>query len=106
MIGDDFHVTTWIFAEFPINLDELSAETSGRLLGLAKDLNMLMEKNVSYKQNAGKLVGNYNLARCREVTDVSDRIFADYLGLSGAWEDIELLYAQVVKTDFSLDAVE
>ena len=37
------------------------------------------------------------------VTDESDKLFADSLGLLDAWEDVELYCVQVVKTDFSSD---
>jgi tRNA1(Val) A37 N6-methylase TrmN6 len=104
IIGDDFDVSRWMFADFPINLNSIPPETSARLLQLTKDLKDRMVENVSFKLNAGKKVGNYNLAKCREVTDKSDVIFAEYLGLREVWPDIELLYDQIVKTDFDNDA--
>ena len=54
-----------------------------------------MKEAVSFKVNAGKRVGNYNLARCRQVTDRSDRILARVFGFDDVWEDIELLYHPV-----------
>ena len=65
-----------------------------------------MVQNASFKLNAGKRVGNYNLAKCRTVTDKSDLIIARSLGFLEVWEDIELYYTQVVKTDFSDDDEE
>jgi hypothetical protein len=94
--GDDFDVTRRMFASFPVNLDHISDDESSRLLRLADDLEAKMEKNVSFKLNAGKRVGNYNLAKCRDVTDKSDRIFAAHLGLEDIWADIELFYARIV----------
>lgn len=41
------------------------------------------------------------MAKCRDVTDRSDRILAKALGFWEVWEDIELYYAQAVRTDFS-----
>jgi hypothetical protein len=99
--GDDFHLTRGMFANFPIHLPEIVGQSRERLLVLAGELDTCMKQNVSFKLNAGKRVGNYNLAKCRAVTDKSDAIFAEHLGLTEAWSDIELLYAQVVKTDFS-----
>ena len=101
MIGDDFDVTKWNFATFPINADAISLGQRAELLELSLALDQAMSRNVTFKLNAGKKVGNHNLARCRDVTDQSDRIFAAAFGLSHVWEDIELMYAQVVKTDFS-----
>jgi hypothetical protein len=101
IVGDDFHLAVWMFADLPVDLAKLDAPTRARLRPLAKQLKEAMAENVSFKLNAGKRVGNYNLARCRHVTDKSDAIFAEALGLEGVWEEIELLYGQIVKTDFS-----
>ncbi len=100
MIGDDFDVTRWMFADLPVDLASLSSENQRCLLRLVDPLQELMEDNISFKRNAGKRVGNFNLAKCRSITDRSDAIFAEHLGLTNVWSDIELLYAQVVKTDF------
>jgi hypothetical protein len=89
MVGDDFDVTQWMFADFPLDLRSIPDRRSARLL-----------QNFSFMLNAGKKVGNYNLAKCRDVTDKSDSIFAGLLGIESAWPDIELLYNQIVKTDF------
>lgn len=103
IVGDDFDVTQWMFADFPIDLRSIPADQSRRLCELAGELEDTMNKNVSFKLNAGRRVGNYNLAKCREVTDKSDAIFARLLGVEDAWPDIELLYDQIVKTNFNED---
>ncbi|MGA9773557.1 MAG: hypothetical protein WBV94_31290 [Blastocatellia bacterium] len=94
--GDDFDVTRRMFADFPVDLDHISDAESSRLLRLAGELEDAMEENVSFKLNAGKRVGTYNLAKCRDVTDQSDRIFAAHLGLEDIWADVELFYARIV----------
>jgi hypothetical protein len=99
LIGDDFDLTRWMFASFPIDLASVADRDD--LLSMANELDSLMRANTSFKLNAGKRVGNYNLAKCRALTDLSDAIFAEHLGLTEVWDDIELLYAQIVKTDFS-----
>ncbi|MDR1612456.1 MAG: Eco57I restriction-modification methylase domain-containing protein [Planctomycetota bacterium] len=101
MIGDDFDVTKWMFSDFPAALPTPTAAVLPRLLTLGKRLDECMRKNVSFKVNAGKRVGNYNLAMCRLITDESDAILAKMLGLYDVMDDIELMYSQVVKTDFS-----
>lgn len=100
-IGDDFDLTKWMFADFPFDFTKLSPATRAKLVRLAEELDEAMNKAVSFKLNAGKRVGNFNLARCRHVTDRSDRIFAEALGITDAWEEFELLYRAVVKTDFT-----
>jgi hypothetical protein len=67
---------------------------------LAADLGQAMQNAVSFKLNAGKKVGNYNLALCRHITDRSDRLLAKCLGLDSVLEDVALYCSQVVRTDF------
>ncbi|HUY35454.1 MAG TPA: DNA methyltransferase [Pirellulales bacterium] len=100
MVGDDFDVTRWMFADFPFDLSLLADSHKKKLIEVNSALEACMCANASFKLNAGKRVGNYNLAKCRAVTARSDEILAHALGLSQAWEDIELMYCQVVKTDF------
>jgi hypothetical protein len=102
-IGDDFDVTRWNFADFPADFSKLSEQQRTKLLAIAPQLEKAMEAAIQYKLNAGRRVGNYNLAKCRDVTDQSDLILAEVLGFAGIWEDIELYYAQTMKTDFSDD---
>ena len=59
-----------------------------------------MNDNVVFKLNAGKHIGNYNLVRCRHITDKSDRVWLEALGLSDLWEEIEVEHALVVRTFF------
>ncbi len=102
-IGDDFDVTKWMFADLPLHPAKLSAAQRQRLQELTPALKTAVEDAVQYKLNAGKRVGNYNLAKCRPVTDQADRIYAQAFGLMPVWDDIELLYAQTVKTNFEDD---
>lgn len=100
IMGDDFDLTRWMFTELPVDLAIIPEDDLCKLRSLKLELDDALKSAVSFKSNAGKRVGNYNLARCRHVTDRSDQILAKYVGLSEAWEDIELLYEQIVKTDF------
>ena len=103
IVADDFHVTSWNFGEFPTDLSPLSTEQRVTLSDTVSELEAAMASAVQFKLNAGRRIGNYNLAKCRDITDKSDQILADALGLLKAWEDIELYYAQTVKTDYSSD---
>lgn len=105
-IGDDFDVTKWMFADLPIALAQLQPTDRKQLLGIVPELKAAVEEAVQYKLNAGKRVGNYNLAKCRSVTDKSDALLARAFGLDHVWNDIELLYVQTVKTDFESDGAE
>ena len=102
-VGDDFHVTRRNFAEFPFSLECLPKNRAIELLRNFPRLEAAMAEAVQFKQNAGKRVGNYNLAKCRNITDVSDKLFCEALEIGDVWEDIELYYVQTVRTDFSSD---
>jgi hypothetical protein len=99
-MGDDFDVTRWMFEEFPISFEGLTVSQRETLLSVACKLDTQMAKHTSFKLNASRRVGNYNLAQCRTVTDISDEIFSEYLGFGEAYDDIELLYTQTVRTGF------
>jgi hypothetical protein len=103
-IGDDFDVTRWNFAEFPADLSNLPLKHRESLLAVVPVLERAMSEATQFKLNAGRRVGNYNLAKCRSVTDKSDLIFTESLGFTCVWEDVELYYAQTMKTDFSDEA--
>jgi hypothetical protein len=102
-VGDDFDLTQWMFADFPLDVSKLSAAVVQSILAKVDELETAMEAATSFKLNAGKRVGNYNVARCRGVTDLIDRAVGEAVGFGDVMEDIELLYAQVVRTDFGDD---
>ncbi len=99
-IGDDFDLTQTGFASAPFGPGQLSKQQRNRLMSLLPDLESAMNDNVVFKLNAGKNIGNYNLARCRQVTDKSDKVWLDALGLGDLWEEFELEHALVVRTSF------
>ncbi len=97
-IGDDFHVTVWMFDELPLNLDRVVSHFGGALAQAAETLWRAMQDNVSYKLNAGKRVGNFNLSRLRELTDMTDIAILEACGIESLWQEFELLHAQTVRT--------
>jgi len=101
IVGDDFDVTRKDFEYIPFPT-VLPFHIQKSLDGLSLSLDAVMNENLVFKLNAGKKVGNYNLARCRNDTDISDRLWAEALGLIPNLEDIELAYAQIVKTNFDI----
>lgn len=103
MTGDDFHVTKGMLGGIPAPFDRLSQPERERLTRIGGQLHDAMRDAVTFKLNAGKKVGSYNLARCRAVTDQSDRIFARACGFDDAYDDLERLYAKAVRTDFHDD---
>jgi len=105
-IGDDFDVTKWMFGDLPLALTHLKATDREKLLATVPELRVAVEDAIQYKLNAGKRVGNYNLAKCRQITDRSDRLLAQAYGFDHVWDDIELLYVQTVKTDFESNGAD
>lgn len=103
LIGDDFDVTIGMFEGLPAPFSRLTPDQRREALAIAEELEGAMRDAVSFKLNAGKRVGNFNLARCRHVTDRSDRLFGEAFGWMDAWSDVELLYAQAVKTTYADD---
>ncbi len=101
-VGDDFHVTRWNVEEFPFDFDRLSEETIKAIRREKHRLEKAMEAALQFKLNAGRRVGNYNLAKCRDVTDKVDILFAKSFGFEEVMEDIDLYYTQTIKTDFDL----
>ena len=99
---DDFHVTKSNFEGIPFPTN-MQPDHFRDLINLSTQLRDSMDENTVFKLNAGKRIGNYNLAKCRAVTDISDIIWAKELGMEDLWWDIELAYSQIVKTDFGSD---
>ena len=99
-IGDDFHLTQSNFASTPFGPGQLTEQQRKHLLTLLPELENAMSENIVFKLNAGKNIGNYNVAKCRHVTDKVDKAWLDALGLTDLWEEIELEYALVVRTSF------
>ena len=99
-VGDDFHLTHGNIRSAPLGVGQLTKNDRNYLSDLMPELEQVMVDNLVFKLNAGKKIGNYNLARCRHVTDKIDKVWLEALGLSELWEDIELEHALVVRTSF------
>jgi hypothetical protein len=102
-VGDDFHVANWNFGDFPIDLFSFEETSNGSPSKLVAKMETAMTAATQFKLNAGRKVGNYNLAKCRDVTDLSDDLFIKKLQMAATLDDLDLYYSQVVKTDFDDD---
>lgn len=102
IVADDFDVTRWNFEDLPFDCRLLADKYKLQLRPFVSELEKAMIDNTQFKRNAKKKIGNYNLAKCREVTDRSDRIFLEAFGIEKIWEDVELYYTQTVRTNFRI----
>jgi hypothetical protein len=94
--GDDFNLTQNAFESLPLHLDALQP-ISGKLLSLARRLSKAQLNNPLATKYAGKIMGNYDMSRCREITDEIDQLVLKQIGLSHYWPAILLADASLAK---------
>ena len=99
-LGDDFNVPMRHYSNAPLGLAELPLDVKDKLLSLLPELMDAMQDNVDFKLMAGKNIGNYNLERCRHITDQADQLWLEAVGLGKLWDAIELEHSLVVRTSF------
>lgn len=100
-VGDDFHVTKKNLLSAPFGPGSLSPKQRSCVLARAPALQEAMAANVDFKLNAGKQIGNYNLRRCRHITDEIDHVLLEALDLGPLRDEIELEHSLFVRTDSS-----
>ena len=79
-LGDDFHVTKQVLGSFPSDLKSLSE--NDKLLGLAQNLRDKAPDHLFEEHKAGRKVGNYDLRKCRHITDEADWLLAQAWGFT------------------------
>ncbi len=94
--GDDFDVTGGLLKSFPVAPDQVQAAWP-QLQRLAKRLRAEQPKHPIVTKYAGKEMGNYDMSRCREITDEADRVVLGALGLSPLWSAVLLADARLAK---------
>jgi hypothetical protein len=94
--GDDFHVTNGSLEAFPISIGQLG-EIHSELLRCSRKLRKEQLKHPLVTKYAGNEMGNYDMSRCRHITDVSDRMILEFLGLGQYWPDVLLADAGLAK---------
>lgn len=100
-VGDDFHLTKGNFENFP-SIEEVAGIES---CDLADAVQTALLNSLTFKLNAGKRIGNFNVAKSRNVTDKVDDALEVALGAKARTE-IGLYIANTVKTNFSGDIDE
>ena len=103
--GDDFDVTGSGMKSFPIGLDQL-LPIEKELQKIANQLKTRQLASPLVTKYKGIYVGNYDMPKCREITDKADQLILDHLGLGEYWQDLLLADAMMSKsTDVSEDAL-
>jgi hypothetical protein len=105
LVGDDFHLTKGNFVNIPFNFEKISDISKKILLELAIELKLKMKESIVYMTMHGKRLGNFNSSLCRSITEKSDKIFAQEFDLISVWDDIELLYSQIVKRSAETETI-
>ena len=94
--GDDFHVTRGLLTSFPISLKQVQTVWPD-LAELAQDLRREQPKHPIVTLYAGKEMGNYDMLRCRHITDRADRVVLTTLGVEELWPTVLLADARLGK---------
>jgi hypothetical protein len=94
--GDDFHVTAGLLKSFPIALDTVATSRSD-LEGLAAELRAEQPKHPIVTLYARKEMGNYDMLRCRHLTDQADQLVLETLGLGHYWPEILAADARLLR---------
>ncbi|MGI8482990.1 MAG: Eco57I restriction-modification methylase domain-containing protein [Thermomicrobiales bacterium] len=103
-MGDDFDVTKGQMLSLPLPPLTGPLSTAANIQNIFLDFTSALSSVTNYKLNAGKKIGRYDIIRLRHITDRSDAIFKGWLGMTDEmWEEVLLLNAQMVKTDFDID---
>ncbi len=94
-MGDDFNVTAQVHKTFPVSIGAVT-DVRAELLVIAAELRAEQPKHPIVTLYAGKEMGNYDMLRCRHVTDRSDQLVLSALGLGHLWPD-SLRHARFVR---------
>ncbi len=94
--GDDFDVTSGLLGSFPVSIQQVNPVAT-KLLKLSQQLRREQVKHPLVTKYAGKEMGNYDMSRCRHITDTSDQLILEALGLDHFWPDVLLADAGLAK---------
>jgi hypothetical protein len=95
--GDDLNLTKSTLEGFPISVSSLRS-CSAELAKLADDLRRRQKKVLSFTKYRGNEIGNYDMIRCRDITDSADQLILKSLKLESFWSEILLADAQMSKS--------
>jgi len=95
-ISDGFNVTTGVVTWKPLCLDGFNV-SAGKLDKVSKLITRSQIRNPIVDKNNG-LIGNYDLTKCRHITDLSDKLLLETLGYPDLQPNILLVNDWLVKS--------
>jgi hypothetical protein len=99
--ADMFNVKTKTFTDFPLDLNDLSEESRQALAAVGRRLDKRLSSpgdHWLWTPYAGEWYGNFDLTRCRDITDEADEIILQYFGLERHREVFEVEYRNYMKS--------
>lgn len=94
--GDDFNVPYWVLESFPIGLEQLTDCWTDLVL-ISQELREEQQSQPLVTTYDRKEMGNYDMSRCRHITDIADQLVLETLGFGQFWPEIMLADAQFAK---------
>ena len=88
--GDDFDVTAGLLYSIPVDPKKI-VKNRKKIIALVRKLEKEQKKNPLVTKYSGKWMGNYDMSRCRNITDEIDKLVLDEFELLDYWS--EILYA-------------
>ena len=99
--ADMFNVKTKTFTDFPLDLAKLSTQSRHALSEIGRRLDSRLSTpgdHWLWTPYAGEWYGNFDLNRCRDITDEADEIILRHFGLEMCLEVFEVEYRNYMKS--------
>jgi len=99
--GDAFHVLGRQFSDFPLAPEALSKNDRATLIKTGKRLQKKLASegdHLLWTPYAGAWYGNFDLNRCRDITEAADEVLLQYFGLTDHREVVEVEYRNYMKS--------
>ena len=99
--GDAFHLTSQQLRDFPLSPSALSPQARAQLVETGAALRVQLRlpgEHILWTPYAGAWFGNFDLTRCREITDRADEVLFTYFGLENAREAFEVELKRYMKS--------
>ena len=100
-VGDVFHVLGTQLQDFPLSVRTLDRDVRDGLVEVGRLLDEKLHTSgdhLLWTPYAGGWYGNFDLTRCREITEQADELLINAFGLEDSRESIEVEYRNYMKS--------